>query len=176
MSSKKKSTAIDPEQREMIEKAQERAKQKRRLIQHFILFLIGSVVFIILNAILEYGQDIQPFGLDWFVWAIMIWAVLLFVHTYNVFITNRFLGKDWENSQVERLVAKQRKRIEELEKKVEKEHPVPEKGRRDKDSNPAPKAIPERNQGKIGDQKPHSGNTPEPSHDKPIDPDKPLNS
>ena len=176
MSSKSKRTAIDPEQREMIEKAQDRARQKRRLIQHFILFLIGSVIFIVLNAFLEYGQDIQPFGLDWFVWAIMIWAVLLFVHTYNVFVTNRFLGKDWENAQVERLVVKQRKRIEELEKKVEKEHPLPENRKQDRRLNPAPKPAPERDQGTIKTEKPSSGDTPEPSHDKPIDPDKPINS
>ncbi len=150
MSYKKNKTSIDPEQREMIEKAQERAKQKKRLIQHFIFFLIGSVVFIVLNAFLEYGKDIQPFGIDWFVWAIIIWGVILLLHAYNVFVTSRFLGKDWENRQIEKLVAKQRKRIDELQQKVEREHPLP------------------KNTG---------ATTTTPTSPKPgIDPDKPINS
>lgn len=160
MALKKNKSSIDPEQREMIEKAQARAKQKRRLIQHFIFFLIGSVIFIILNAFLEYGQDIQPFGLDWFVWAIIIWAVILLLHAYNVFVTNRFLGKDWENRQIERLVAKQRKRIEELERKVEKDHPLPDTERK--------RTIPETN--------PQSRPYPGTSSNDSIDPDKPINS
>ncbi|WP_424493238.1 2TM domain-containing protein [Salinimicrobium sp. GXAS 041] len=150
MSYKKNKNSIDPEQREMIEKAQERAKQKKRLIQHFIFFLIGSVIFIILNAFLEYGKDIQPFGIDWFVWAIIIWGVILLLHAYNVFVTNRFLGKDWENRQIEKLVAKQRKKIDELQQKVEREHPL---------------------------TKNTGTNTTTPTSPKPgIDPDKPINS
>ena len=128
MSTKRKTASkIDPEQRELIERAQERARQKRRLYQHFIVFLIGAVVLILLNVIFEIGQNINPFGIDWFVWAIILWAVILLLHVFNVFVTNRFFGKDWENRQVEKLVAKQRERIEELRKKVEKEHPLPKK-------------------------------------------------
>lgn len=128
MSSKKNSSSkIDPEQRELIERAQERARQKRALYQHFIVFLIGAVVLILLNVIFEIGKDIHPFGIDWFVWAIMFWAAILIVHIFNVFVTNKFLGKDWEERQIEKLVAKQHRRIEELQKKVEREHPLPKK-------------------------------------------------
>lgn len=148
MSSKKNKSSIDPEQRELIEKAQERAKQKKRLYVHLVLFLVGSVILILLNVVFEYGQDIRPFGIDWFVWAIIIWGVIFLLHVINVFITNRFLGKDWENRQVERLVEKQRKRIEELQQKVERDHPLPENTRT---------------------------STPPPP-EKPEDPDKPINS
>lgn len=128
MFSKKKSTSkIDPEQRDLIEKAQERARQKRKLYQHFILFLIGAVVFIVLNVILDFGKDIKPFGISWFVWAILLWALLFFIHVFNVYVTNKFLGKDWEDKQIERLVAKQEQRISELEQIVEQDHPLPNK-------------------------------------------------
>lgn len=148
MATKKQIPKIDPEQRELIERAQERARQKRRLYQHFIVFLIGAVVLILLNVLFDLGQDIRPFGIDWFVWAIIFWAFILLIHVFNVFITNRFFGKDWENRQVERLVAKQRQRIEELQQKVEKDHPLPQK------KDPF---------------------TP-PATEKPIDPDSPINS
>lgn len=128
MSTKKNSSSkIDPEQRELIERAQERARQKRSLYQHFIVFLIGSVVLILLNVIFEIGKDIHPFGIDWFFWAIIFWVAILLVHIFNVFVTNKFLGKDWEERQIEKLVAKQHRRIEELQRKVEREHPLPRK-------------------------------------------------
>ena len=121
------SSKIDPEQRMLIERAQMRARQKRGLYQHFIIFLIGSALLILINVIFEIGTDINPFGIDWFVWAIIFWAVILLIHVFNVFITNKFFGKDWENEQVERLVAKQQQKIAELQNKVERDHPLPRK-------------------------------------------------
>lgn len=118
---------IDPEQRELIEKAQLRTRQKRNLYTHFIFFLISSVVFILLYTIFDVGTKVHPFGIDWFVWLIGIWAILLLLHVYNVFVTNKFLGKDWEDKQIERLVVQQKKRIAELKTKVETQHPLPKK-------------------------------------------------
>ena len=85
------------------------------------------MVLILLNVIFDIGKDINPFGLDWFVWAIIFWAVILLIHAFNFYVTDKFMGKDWENQQVEKLVAKQRERIEELQKKVERDHPLPKK-------------------------------------------------
>ena len=145
---KNTSSKIDPEQRELIERAQERARQKRRLYQHFIVFLLGSAVLIVVNLIFDIGREINPFGIDWWVWAIIFWAVLLLIHAFNVYVTNKFMGKDWENRQVDRLVAKQQERIEELRRKVEKDHPLPKKDE---------PYIP-------------------PTTQRPIDPDSPINS
>ena len=128
MFSKRNTTSkIDPEQRELIERAQARAKEKRRLYQHFLFFLVGAVILILLNVVFEYGIDVKPFGLDWFVWAIILWGILLLLHAFNVFVTNKFLGKDWENRQIEKLVEKQREKIEELELQVQKDYPLPKK-------------------------------------------------
>lgn len=173
-SKKNSSSKIDPEQREMIERAQERAREKRRLYQHLIFFLIGSVVFIVLNIGFEYGQDINPFGIDWFVWAILLWGIIFLLHAYNVFVTNKFLGKDWENEQIEKLVAKQRRKMDELQKKVERDYPVSENDKpnpgkkpgRDNEDKPKPKPG----------QDPKPNSSPEPSHDKPVDPGSPINS
>lgn len=128
MSSRKKHPhGIDPVQRELIEKAQSRARQKRRLYVHFIFFLIISVVVILLQMVFNVGVNYRPLGMDWFVWVIILLAIFLFLHAFNVFITNKFLGKEWENDQVDRLVRKQQKRIDELRAKVEKEYPIPSK-------------------------------------------------
>ena len=53
----KKTERIDIEQREQYEYAQARMKQKKKLMQHFIVFLVGSVFLIIINPILGYGDE-----------------------------------------------------------------------------------------------------------------------
>ncbi|MBL7472418.1 2TM domain-containing protein [Robertkochia sediminum] len=112
---------IDPEQHEMLEKAQSRIRQKKRLYYHFVIFLLGSVFMIVLNKVLKYGEQY-----DWFVWAISGWAFLFIIHFINVYITSVFLGKEWEREQREKLVLKQKTRIAALQKEVEKEHPLPQ--------------------------------------------------
>lgn len=129
MQSKQKSS-IDPEQRQLIENAQRRTRQKRRLFHHFVFFLAGAVVLIIINVVLDYGTEFQPFNTPWFVWAILLWFFIFLVHVFNVFVTNKLLSKEWEEKQMERLVVKQRERIAELQTRVEKEHPLPAEGDR----------------------------------------------
>jgi uncharacterized membrane protein len=115
----KKSDRIDPEQREQYEYARARIKQKKNLMSHFIVFLVGSLLLIIINPVLGYGNDF--FIKNWFVWAILIWAFLFLIHLFNVFIMNTFMGKEWEARQLEVLKAKQEKRIAELDKQVTRE-------------------------------------------------------
>ncbi len=128
MFSKKKETSkIDPEQREMIENAQIRIKQKKNLFRHFIIFLAGAVLLIILNLILDFGVDFRPLNVDWFVWATLIWFFFFLIHFLNVFLLSSFMNKKWESEQLDRLVAKQRAKIAQLQNKVEDENPLPEK-------------------------------------------------
>lgn len=117
----KKTERIDAETREQYQYARARIKQKKRLMSHFIVFLVGSILFIILNVGLKMGEDFLI--KDWFVWAILIWAFLFLIHVFNVFLMNKFMDKEWEDKQLEKLKAKQEKRIAELSKQVEKDMP-----------------------------------------------------
>lgn len=115
-SNKHKKNRIDAEAREQYEYARKRVNQKKGLMRHFIFFLAGSILFIILDAGLSMGhQLLMP---NWFVWAIVIWAFILLVHLFNVFIMNTFMGAAWEDKQLEQLKAKQEERIAKLEKEV----------------------------------------------------------
>jgi hypothetical protein len=125
--SKKTPPTIDPEQRALIENAQTRIRQKKKLYRHFVLFLAGAVLMIIINPVLGIGKDITLFEYDWFMWAILLWTFFFLVHVINVFVMNRFMGKDWEEEQINALIKKQQHRIAELEEKVAVEHPLPEK-------------------------------------------------
>lgn len=118
-SKNKKTERLDSEQREQYEYARKRVKQKKRLMQHFIVFLAGSLLLIIINPILGIGKDF--FISNWFAWAILFWALLFLVHVLNVFILNKFMGKEWEDRQIEKLKAKQQAKIDSLYLEVEKE-------------------------------------------------------
>jgi hypothetical protein len=117
----KKSERLDSETREQYEYARARIKQKKNLMRHFILFLVGSILFIILNVVLHLGEELLI--KNWFVWAILIWAFLFLIHLFNVFIMNTFMGREWEDRQMEKLKAKQEKRIGEIEKELSAQMP-----------------------------------------------------
>ncbi|MGB5555445.1 MAG: 2TM domain-containing protein [Flavobacteriaceae bacterium] len=115
----KNKSEVDLEQHDLLETAQARIKQKKRLYTHFVIFLIGSVFLIMINKILKYGETY-----DWFIWAITFWGFLFAIHVVNVFVTQKFMGKEWERSQREKLVAKQKKRIAALQKEIDTDFPL----------------------------------------------------
>ena len=118
---KKQVSSIDKDQLELIENAQKRIKQKKRLYVHFVIFLIGAVFLILANTVLKIGANFKPAGVDWFVYAILAWFFLFIYHFVSVFVTNKFMGKDWEKQQLEKLVNQQEVRIDKLKQNFIKE-------------------------------------------------------
>lgn len=112
---------IDKDQLELIENAQKRIKQKKRLYIHFVIFLIGAAFLIVANTVLGIGENFTILGKEWFLYAILLWSFFFIYHLFNVFITHKFMGKAWEQKQLEKLVAKQHKRIEKLKASFVKE-------------------------------------------------------
>jgi len=102
-------------QHETYEKARKRIRQKRRLYWHFIIFLIGSVFLIVINGFLKVGEE--EYG-NWFVWAILLWLFFWILHFVNVYVFDRFFGKEWERKETEKLVSQHNKKVEKLEKKL----------------------------------------------------------
>jgi len=76
-----------------------------------LLFLVGSVFLIVLNLIFKVGEQ---FG-EWFKYAVAAWLFMWILHFVNVFITNRFFGKDWERIETEKLIAKHSIKQDKLE-------------------------------------------------------------
>src|SRR5690606_18413700 len=121
---KKTVPQIDKDQMELIENAQKRVRQKKRLYAHFVVFLIGAIFLIILNLAIGVGEGVTFFGKDWFVFAILVWLFLFIYHLFNVFVTHKFMGKEWEQKQLDTLVDKQKQRISELQAKVSTNQPI----------------------------------------------------
>ena|SRR5690554_701208 len=115
---------------ELYENARKRIKQKRHLFVHFVLFAVGSIFLLILEKLFNVGAT-QP---NWSYWIILAWAFLFILHFINVFITKRFMNKQWEREEIEKLVAKQKRRIDELQKRVEQQY-KPEEQPSDENNN-----------------------------------------
>ncbi|MEN8789252.1 MAG: 2TM domain-containing protein [Flavobacteriaceae bacterium] len=112
-------TGVTAEQHMQLEYAQKRIRQKRLLYTHTVVFLISSVFMFLTNKILKYGVE-----QDWYLWVITAWGFLLALHIFNVFVTKKFMGADWERKQREILVAKQRAKIAAIQKEIETEFPL----------------------------------------------------
>jgi dihydrofolate reductase len=118
---KKAVPQIDQEQLALIKYAEKRIKQKKHLYVHFVVFLIGAVFLILANIVLGIGENVMIAGLNWFVIAIIIWLAFFIYHFVSVFITHKFMGKDWVDQQRETLVAQQQEGIEKIKQQLLKE-------------------------------------------------------
>jgi Zn-dependent protease with chaperone function len=109
---------MEKEQHELYEYARKRIKQKKGLYFHFVLFVLGSIFMFIANHFLIFGIT-----KNWSVWVITAWLFLFILHFIKVYITDRFMNKNWEREQINRLVAKQQIKITQLQAKVENDSP-----------------------------------------------------
>ncbi|MFP9112619.1 2TM domain-containing protein [Flavobacterium sp. RHBU_3] len=103
---------------ELYEYARKRVKQKKWVYLHFVFFFVGSIFLYIINRWLEVYPEY-----DWYLWGITAWAFVFILHFIKIFVTETFINKTWEREQIEKLVARQERRIEELQKKLDKENP-----------------------------------------------------
>jgi len=120
-SKSKKDSREEAEQREQYEYARRRIQQKKGLLSHFIYFIAGSIILAVINLALGIGKGFTFIDYPWFVWAIVIWAFILLTNVFNVFVKNRFMGKEWEDKQLEKLKKQQEAKIASLETRAEKE-------------------------------------------------------
>lgn len=105
------------EQYEQYEYARKRIKQKKGLYFHFVLFLLGSLFMFIANKFL----DIEPTK-NWFLWGATAWFFILILHFIKVYITDRFMNKNWERAQIDRLITLQQKRMAQLQAHVNEQN------------------------------------------------------
>jgi ABC-type multidrug transport system fused ATPase/permease subunit len=109
---------MEKEQHELYEYARNRIKQKKRLYFHLILLLLGSIFLVVANKLLGFYPD-----LNWWIWAVTFWFFLFVLHSIKVFITDAFMNKNWERTQIDKLVALQAKKIAKLNADLEQKVP-----------------------------------------------------
>jgi amino acid permease len=107
---------MEREQHEQYEYARKRLKQKKGLYFHFVLLILGSLFLFIANHFHIFGITS-----NWAIWVITFWSFLFVLHFIKVFITDRFMNKNWERDQIDRLVIKQQRKIEQLQNQIEED-------------------------------------------------------
>lgn len=107
---------------ELYEDARKRVKQKKLLFFHFVVFILGSLLLYVSSEFLLQNPD--PTAFKWYPWVIVIWAFFFALHAVNVLIVDSFMNKKWERAQIDKLIEKQQRKIEELQKKVEQDYKV----------------------------------------------------
>ena len=118
---KNNSSDINEDQIALVEYAQNRIRSKKRLFFHFSIMIIGFISMLTSNLIFEFKKDIILFEFPWSYWLCSTWFFLFFIHLFNVYVTNKFMGKMWEKNQMKKLVNKQQIKIAEIKTEIEKE-------------------------------------------------------
>ncbi|MCW2118658.1 2TM domain-containing protein [Flavobacterium sp. 7A] len=107
---------MERDQHELYEYARRRIKQKKRLYFHFVLLISSSLFAFLATKIITF-----TFNLNWLILGLTLWAFLFILHFVKVFITDRFMNKNWEREQIDRLVALQSKKITDMSTKLNEE-------------------------------------------------------
>ena len=102
------------------EYAKSRIKQRRMVLFHIVVFILGSIAIYGYNMWVQNPAEIGV----WWGYVVGAWALLVFFHVINVYIVNRFMGKAWQEQETARLVILQQEKIKELRVKVEKDYPL----------------------------------------------------
>jgi hypothetical protein len=110
---------MEKELHEQYEYARRRIKQKKMLYFHFLLLLLTSFFLFIAHKF--FALDANA---NWYIWGITAWLFIFILHFVKVYITDRFMNKDWEREQIDRLVALQQKRIAQLQTPENKESSI----------------------------------------------------
>ena len=105
---------MNAEQHEIYEYARKRIAQKKRFYFHFFVFFTTSVFLFILNKWVGIGKEYH-----WHLWATLVWLFLVIIHFIQVFIIESFMNKKWEREQIDRLMAMQQKKLEQLKNELE---------------------------------------------------------
>jgi hypothetical membrane protein len=105
---------MENSQHEQYEYARQRLVQKKRLYYHFVFSALFSIFSIIVNKLLGVYPETH-----WFLWVITILSFLFVLHFIRVFITDSFMNKNWERTQIDKLIAKQERKIEQLQKDLD---------------------------------------------------------
>jgi hypothetical protein len=88
---------------EEYQKARDRVQEIKGFYAHAAMYLVANLVLVVLNLATLGKND----GIIWFIWPLVGWGVALAVHAISVFGIGRFLGKDWENRQIQQELNRQ---------------------------------------------------------------------
>lgn len=79
-----------------------------------MLFVLASIFSVIVNKLLGFYEQYS-----WFLWVITMLSFIFVLHFIRVFITDSFMNKNWERTQIDKLIQKQERKIEQLQRNLD---------------------------------------------------------
>ncbi len=90
---------------EEYQKARDRVQELKGFYAHAAMYLLANAALAVLNLATLKKND----GIVWFIWPLIGWGIALGVHAISVFGIGRFLGKDWEQRQIQKELDRRQK-------------------------------------------------------------------
>lgn len=79
---------------------EERYKRARAFVQRLRGVYIHAAAFVAVNSFLIVVDLMTTPGLLWFYWPLFGWGIGLAAHVSSIFISERFLGPQWEERKM----------------------------------------------------------------------------
>jgi hypothetical protein len=89
---------------EEYQKAKDRVQEVKGFYAHATMYGLANAALVILNLATLKKND----GGIWFIWPLIGWGIGLAVHAISVFGIGSFLGKAWEERQIQHELERQR--------------------------------------------------------------------
>jgi 2TM domain len=83
---------------EEYQKARDRVQEVKGFYAHAVMYLVANAALAVLNLATLKKND----GIIWFIWPLIGWGIVLVVHAISVFGIGWFLGRGWEQHQIQR--------------------------------------------------------------------------
>ncbi|MBM4158879.1 MAG: 2TM domain-containing protein [Ignavibacteria bacterium] len=91
------------ENNELYQKAKERVGELKGFYTHLTIFIVINLVLFLINY---FSMPEQL----WFYWPLLGWGIGLVSHAFSVFGIKGFLGRDWEDKKIKKLMEKEQRK------------------------------------------------------------------
>jgi hypothetical protein len=91
----------------------EKIEAKKKGCIFILCFYFSQFILFVSTKLFNFGLDS-----NWYIYAITVWFFIFILHFIKVFITDRFMNKNWEREQIDRLVALQKNKLTELQAQI----------------------------------------------------------
>jgi hypothetical protein len=81
-------------------RAQQRVREKKEFYVHLVVYAIVNGGLFLIN-ILTTARFL------WFYWPLVGWGIGLAIHAFNVFGVSNWLGKDWEEREIRKIIKRE---------------------------------------------------------------------
>lgn len=92
-------------EKELLEIARKKVKKLKGFYTHAFIYAIGVVVFVLKEY---YGVQFNFFPINHINFFVMaVWSTVFFISAVDILITYHFLGKEWEDGKIKRIMKKE---------------------------------------------------------------------